>query len=101
MSAHASIRFFPKGSQRNPRRKAIGRITVTHDAQGRKLKSKKQAMARAKTIARKYMNNVEQGFYDSTGFHPIRSSRDYDSSRVQHGSEPKRKTKKKARKRKR
>lgn len=26
--------------------------------------------------------NVAQGFYDGTGFHPIRSSRDYDPERA-------------------
>lgn len=26
--------------------------------------------------------NVQQGFWDATGFHPIRASADYDSSRL-------------------
>lgn len=31
---------------------------------------------------RKRKGNVEQGFYDAMGFHPIRRSRDYDRDRV-------------------
>ena len=33
-------------------------------------------MAKAK---RRVRRNVQMGFYDATGFHPIRASRDYDS----------------------
>jgi hypothetical protein len=37
------------------------------------------------------------GFYDSSGFHPIRASKDYDASAVKHGSEGKKARAKRAR----
>lgn len=40
------------------------------------------------------VKNIQQGFVDATGFHPIRSSSDYDSGRT--GETKKRKTKAKA-----
>ena len=46
------------------------------------------------------VRNIAQGFYDATGFHPIRSSGDYDSGRLFDDTEGSRGTSKKAKKRK-
>lgn len=101
MSARGVIKLYPKG-RANPHSTPLARIVVTHDGQGRKLRSKKQALARARSLARRVMKNVEAGFYDSTGFHPIRSSRDYSKARAgetQHGKGAVRAATKRARKR--
>ena len=53
-------------------------------------------MAKAKRRRR----NVQMGYYDATGFHPIRASADYDSSRLfddEEGSYRKKKPKAKRR----
>ena len=50
------------------------------------------------------VRNIAQGFYDATGFHPIRSSGDYDSGRLfddTEGSTRKKAKKKPAAKKKR
>lgn len=46
-----------------------------------KAKSKKAA----KSILKRLFPNVQEGFYDSSGFHPIRASSDYDAKRVGEG----------------
>ena len=33
------------------------------------------------------LQNIAQGYYDSTGFHPIRASADYDSDRLSDDTE--------------
>jgi hypothetical protein len=58
-------------------RKGNPQITIT--AHG---KSRKSAIAKGKSFIRKRLKNVEMGFYDAHGFHPIRASRDYDPDRV-------------------
>ncbi len=45
---------------------------------------------------RRKVKNVQQGFFDQNGFHPIRASRDYDSDRLfDSENEPRRAKKKK------
>jgi hypothetical protein len=48
------------------------------------------------------VKNIAQGYYDATGFHPIRSSTDYDPDRLfddsESGRSPRRKKKAKAKK---
>lgn len=75
------IKIFSRG--KNP--KPIATLTV----QGR---SKKDVHRRALRIAKHHLKNVrvvtrdrknvEQGFWDSTGFHPIRASKDYSMARA-------------------
>ncbi len=45
-------------------------------------KTKKQAATNARRVARHHVKNVEMGFYDATGFHPIRASRDYSGAQA-------------------
>ena len=45
-------------------------------------KTKKQAAANARRVARHHVKNVEMGFYDSSGFHPIRASKDYSGAQA-------------------
>jgi len=62
-------------------------------------KTRKSAEIRARQFIKKLRGtrNVEMGFYDSSGFHPIRASKDYDASAVKHGSEGKKARAKRAR----
>jgi hypothetical protein len=53
-------------------------------------KTIKSARAKANAFRDRHLKNVEQGFYNATGFHPIRASKDYDSAKVKHGGEGKR-----------
>jgi len=72
------------------------RIRIGNPAQGPPVfisipgKSRKAAVANARRFIRRHTKNVEMGFYDATGFHPIRASKDYQSTKVKHGSEGKR-----------
>jgi hypothetical protein len=46
-------------------------------------KSKKAAKAHVRRIANAYLRkNIVAGFYDATGFHPIRASADYSAGRA-------------------
>lgn len=49
----------------------------------------------------KTRRNVQQGFFDGSGFHPIRASKDYDSSRLFDDTEGGYKKKKKSKSKKR
>ena len=46
-----------------------------------KAKSKRAA----KSLLKRLFPNVQEGFYDSSGFHPIRASSDYDPGAVGEG----------------
>lgn len=48
-------------------------------------KTKAAAKRNATAFKKKYMKNVEQGFYAGGIFHPIRASRDYSSARAGEG----------------
>jgi hypothetical protein len=72
---HVTIKLRPHGS--NPSTKPLGILTVL----GR---SKKKAVAKGKRLLRR-LTNVSEGFYDSTGFHPIRASKDYSKARAGEG----------------
>ena len=48
-------------------------------------KTRKKAVANRARFIRKHMKNVEMGFYDATGFHPIRSSSDYNKAKAGEG----------------
>ena len=72
------------------------RQVVTIHGEGR-TKSLAKANAR-RTLKSYFRRNVEMGFYDGTGFHPIRASRDYDSAEVKHGPEGKKARAKRAKK---
>jgi hypothetical protein len=52
--------------------------------------------ALVKLIPAKRRKNVEMGFYDETGFHPIRASADYSESRGSYKTRRTRKTQRKA-----
>jgi hypothetical protein len=54
-------------------------------------------------MAKAKRRNVQQGFWDGTGFHPIRASSDYDSDRLTDDTEGsyRRKKKRKAKGKKR
>lgn len=56
-----------------------GKNRVRIPIKGKTLKS---AKAKANSFRRHHLKNVEKGFYDSTGFHPIRSSKDYAPYKV-------------------
>ena len=74
---HVTIKLRPHGS--NPSTKPLGILTV----RGR---SRKNAKSKAKSLLRRlFGRNVAEGFYDSTGFHPIRASRDYSKARAGEG----------------
>jgi hypothetical protein len=45
-----------------------------------------QATNRRRRNRSRRLRNIAEGYYDATGFHPIRASADYDPSRVRHGS---------------
>jgi len=70
-----------------------GRVTIRVPA-----KTRKAAVTRARALRKKLRTkNVEMGFYDGTGFHPIRASKDYSSAEVKHGSEGRKARSKRAR----
>ena len=48
-------------------------------------KSAKAARAKANRFRRNHLKNVAMGFTDASGFHPIRASHDYSSSRAGEG----------------
>lgn len=62
-------------SKRNPKK-----VLSRHTFIGKTVKAAKSA---ARGFFRRMKGNVEQGFFDATGFHPIRASRDYSERRVQ------------------
>ena len=45
-------------------------------------KTKKKATANGRRFVKKYMKNVEQGFFADGIFHPIRASSDYSGRRA-------------------
>lgn len=48
-------------------------------------RTKKAAKANGKRFVKKYMKNIEQGFYEGGIFHPIRGSSDYSAARAGEG----------------
>jgi hypothetical protein len=44
-------------------------------------KTLKSARAKANAFRKHHLKNVEMGFYDASGFHPIRTSEDYSAGR--------------------
>ena len=56
-------------------------VTITVPA-----KSERAALARARRFVKHHTKNIEQGFYDETGFHPIRASKDYSEKRATAGA---------------
>ena len=78
MAQKAKITLFER--KKNGKRRRV----LTIHGEGR---TKKLAVASARRRLRSHVKNVQMGFYDSTGFHPIRSSSDYDSAKVVHGVE--------------
>jgi hypothetical protein len=91
------MRYRANAKVLDQRGKEIGRVTYTVKAKNRaEAKGKISKMAKARRIKRR--KNVEGGFYDATGFHPIRALSDYDSSRVKHGREGRKARSKRARK---
>jgi hypothetical protein len=67
----SKIKLFRK----NPQRTHVATLSVRG-------KTKKQAAANARAVARHHVKNIEMGFYDSSGFHPIRASRDYSGAQA-------------------
>lgn len=49
-------------------------------------KTVKAARAKANAFKRHHLKNVERGFFDASGFHPLRSSADYSAARAGEGS---------------
>lgn len=43
---------------------------------------------KANAAGRRYLRNVAAGFYDATGFHPLRASADYDPVRTGEAGRP-------------
>lgn len=77
MAKRVTIKLRNPGSK--PSTKPVGTLTVL----GR---SKKHAKSKAKSLLRRlFGKNVAEGFYDSTGFHPIRHSVDYSKARAGEG----------------
>lgn len=48
-----------------------------------------QAQRNATRFRKDRLKNIAEGFYDSTGFHPIRKAKDYDPTKVRAGGEAK------------
>ncbi len=71
------------------RRASWYRVSIRNPESGVKIsvtgKTKKQTTARAKRFVKRYLKNVEMGFVDATGFHPIRGSKDYNAGRPGEG----------------
>ena len=72
------------------KRRASGyRVTIRNPEKGVRIsvigKTKKQVQSRARKFVKGYLKNVEIGFHDASGFHPIRGSSDYSSSRAGEG----------------
>lgn len=70
----------PSRSKRAKATKSKAKATASHK---RKVSSRKKTTGRLaaraikKTVKTRKRRNVQQGFYDSSGFHPIRASADY------------------------
>jgi len=73
----ALTRFLKK---QNPAFKRANAVRVKKSKSGAVTFSPVHVLKRGKKARR--VKNVERGFYDATGFHPIRSSRDYDPDRA-------------------
>lgn len=84
----------------------MSKVTARKSSGGVTVSVQVRDMAAAKRIARKIgvVSNPRRinvgGFVDSSGFHPIRSSADYDNSVDYDDYSPKKKAKKKAKKKK-
>jgi hypothetical protein len=68
----------------SPGGKELGRVTYTVKAKNKSgALTKLRQMMKAKNRKRK--KNVEMGFWDAKGFHPMRASRDYSGARAGEG----------------
>jgi hypothetical protein len=68
--------------KQNPAFKRANAVRVKKSKSGAITFSPVRVLRRRKTKNGRRVKNVERGFYDATGFHPIRSSRDYDPDRA-------------------
>ncbi len=74
------------------KRRASGyRVTIRNPEKGVRIsvigKTKKQVHSRARKFVKGYLKNVEMGFHDASGFHPIRGSSDYSLKPRRRGPE--------------
>ena len=81
MAQKAKITLFER--KKNGKRSRV----LTIHGEGR---TKKLAVASARRRLRSHVKNVKEGFYNSTGFHPIRTASDYDATKLKHGEEGRR-----------
>jgi hypothetical protein len=65
--------------------KYVVRVKAGHATVNIHGKTKSSAQRNATHFIKRHMKNVEQGFYDDTGFHPIRGSKDYIKARAGEG----------------
>jgi hypothetical protein len=68
--------------KQNPAFKQANAVRVKKSKTGAVTFSPVRVLQRRKTKNGRRVKNVERGFYDATGFHPLRSSRDYDPDRA-------------------
>lgn len=59
-----------------------GKSRVRIPIQGKTLKATK---AKANSFRRHHLKNINEGFYDASGFHPIRGASDYSAARAGEG----------------
>lgn len=71
-----------------PKGQELGRVSYTVRAPNkRSARSKISRLMKAHRV-RKARKNVEMGFWDARGFHPIRASKDYSAGRASEGYRP-------------
>jgi hypothetical protein len=71
----------------SPRGRELGRVTYLVKAKNRAgaLAKLRQMFSATKPKKLSTKKNVDQGFWDSRGFHPIRASADYNAGRAGEG----------------
>jgi hypothetical protein len=66
----------------NPAFKGANAVRVKRNRNGSISVSPVQVLKKRGGKKARRVKNVERGFYDKTGFHPLRSSKDYDPDRA-------------------
>ena len=68
--------------QQNPAFRHANAIRVKKNKNGSVTMSPVQVLKKKNGKKARRVKNVERGFYNATGFHPLRSSKDYDPDRA-------------------
>lgn len=68
--------------KQNPAFKQANAVRVKKSKSGAISFSPVRVLRRRTTKGGRRVKNVERGFYNATGFHPLRSSKDYDPDRA-------------------